>query len=114
MFQTGDSQPGNNKGKKRQNRKGGGGDHSKEKCLQCEQKGHWPHNCYSKTKVDGMLLQPKGDPPKLPGQRSALNVVANTDAKSDSTGCWYMGTPENWLMDSGAIDHMTPFGTDFI
>ena len=71
-------------------------------------------DCYSKTKVDGTLLQPKGDPPKPPGQSSTLNFIANANAESDSTVCWYMGAPENWLMDSGATDHMTPFSTDFI
>lgn len=113
VFQTGDRQPGNNKGKKRQNKRGGTGK-DREKCLRCDRKGHWARDCYSKTKVDGTPLQPKGDPPPKPNQSSALNVVANADAESDSPVCWYLGAPENWLMDSGATDHMTPFGTDFI
>ena len=25
----------------------------------------------------------------------------------------YLGATENWLLDSGATDHLTPFGSDF-
>src|SRR5882762_6023749 len=27
--------------------------------------------------------------------------------------CAYLSSTENWLLDSGATDHMTPFGSDF-
>jgi len=45
---------------------------------------------------------------------SSLNVVETSDAESDSPVLCYFGAPENWLMDSGATNHMTPFGSDFL
>jgi len=50
--------------------------------------------------------------PGKPGG-SSLNVVENSDAESDSPILCYFGAPENWLMDSGATDHMTPYGSNF-
>ena len=40
-------------------------------------------------------------------------VVDNSNAQSDSPVFAYLGAPENFLMDSGATNHMTPFGSDF-
>lgn len=44
---------------------------------------------------------------------SALNAVASDDDKYDASPlCAYFGAPELWLVDSGATDHMMPFGSD--
>ena len=45
---------------------------------------------------------------------SSLNVVdTSSSEESDATPFFaYFGAPENWLFDSGATDHMTPFGSD--
>ena len=43
---------------------------------------------------------------------SALNAIASDDEYDASPLCAYFGAPERWLVDSGATDHMTPFGSD--
>ena len=43
---------------------------------------------------------------------SALNAVASDDEYDAAPLCAYFGAPECWLVDSGATDHMTPFGSD--
>jgi len=43
---------------------------------------------------------------------TSLNVVASEDEYDASPLACYFGAPENWLVDSGATDHMMPFGTD--
>jgi hypothetical protein len=78
-------------------------------CLNCGRKGHWARECCSKKK-DTPSSSNAG--PDKPGG-SSLNVVETSDAESDSPVLCYFGAPENWLMDSGATDHMTPFGSDF-
>ena len=79
---------------------------SERKCFKCGKKGHMANHCRSKAKD-----KPKAGPSK--GDKSSLNVVENSDAESDSPVFCYFGAPESWLMDSGATDHMTPFGSDF-
>jgi len=78
-------------------------------CFNCNKTGHWARECRSKKK-DTSNQSAAG--PGKPGG-SSLNVVENSDAESDSPVLCYFGAPENWLMDSGATDHMTPFGSDF-
>ena len=78
-------------------------------CFNCEKKGHWARECQSKKNP---LNQSNAGPGK-PGS-SSLNVVETSDAESDSPVLCYFGAPENWLMDSGATDHMTPYGSDFV
>ena len=78
-------------------------------CFNCGKKGHWARECKSKKK-DTPTSSNAG--PGKPGG-SSLNVVENSDAESDSPVLCYFGAPENWLMDSGATDHMTPYGSDF-
>ena len=80
-------------------------------CFNCGKKGHWVHECHQ-PKKDKPPTQSTAGPGK-PGS-SSLNVVETSDAESDSPVLCYLGAPENWLMDSGATDHMTPFGSDFL
>ena len=42
-----------------------------------------------------------------------MNVVDHSDAKSEVPFFTYFGSPENWIVNSGATDHMSPFGSDF-
>ena len=42
-----------------------------------------------------------------------MNVVDHSDAESEVPFFTYFGSPENWIVDSGATDHMSPFGSDF-
>ena len=42
-----------------------------------------------------------------------LNVVASPSADKQTVFLCYFGVPENQLIDSGASNHMLPFGSDF-
>jgi len=53
-----------------------------------------------------------GPGPAKPNIHSLLNVIASDDESNASPLCCYFGAPENRLVDSGATDHMTPFGSD--
>ena len=80
-------------------------------CFNCGNKGHWAREC-RKAKKNQPPTKSNADPARAGS--SSLNVVETSDAESDSPVLCYFGAPENWLMDSGATDHMTPFGSDFL
>ena len=73
------------------------------KCFHCRKEGHWANKCRQKKKK-----KPNAGPSDQKDSGSRLNVV-ESDAESDSQMFCYFGTPEDWLMDSGATDHMTPY-----
>ena len=72
-------------------------------CYWCQKTGHWASKCRKRPSDKG----------KKNTRSSSLNVVDNSDAQSDSPVFAYFGAPENFLMDSGATDHMTPLRSNF-
>jgi len=72
----------------------------------CGKEDHWNSKCKQKKKK-----------PDQPGGSSSLHVVASEESThSDAeitTLCCYLRSCEDWLMDSGATDHLTPYQTDF-
>jgi len=75
-------------------------------CWHCGKEGHWNSECKQKKKK-----------PDQPGGSSSLHVVASEESThSDAeitTLCCYLPSCEDWLMDSGATEHLTPYQTDF-
>ena len=69
-------------------------------CHHCGQEGHWNRDCPKKKKPD----QPSS---------SSLNVVETeasaSDAECDNILCYLSSSTEDWLMDSGATEHLTPW-----
>ena len=86
-------------------------------CFYCKKKGHKADVCRKKKADKDKERKAKLDQsssttgPAKPNAAS-LNVVASDDEYDASPLCSYFGAPENWLVDSGATDHMTPFGND--
>jgi len=80
----------------------------------CDKLGHWVKNCRKKKSDAKKKAKEAGSSgPKLNApSTSTLNVVANDEESNVSFFC-YLGATENWLLDSGATDHMTPFRSDF-
>ena len=89
-------------------------------CHYCGKEGHHQKVC-KKRKADNKKAvkakQSNGTPPGGRGGpgSSNLNVVAMeaTDAHSNDTWSSYLGATENWLLDSGATDHLMLFRSDF-
>ena len=73
-------------------------------CHHCGQEGHWNRDCPKKKKPD----QPSS---------SSLNVVETeasaSDAECDNVLCYLSSSTEDWLMDSSATEHLTPWRSDF-
>ena len=73
-------------------------------CHHCGQEGHWNRDCPKKKK--------KPDQPSS----SSLNVVETeasaSDAECNNVLCYLSSSTEDWLMDSGATKHLTPWGSD--
>jgi len=92
-------------------------DKSTATCHWCKKKGHFAAECRKKKKDKEQLKQKKeknnqsSSGPVKPNTTS-LNVVASEDEYDASPIACYFGAPENWRVDSGATDHMTPFGSD--
>jgi len=76
-------------------------------CFHCGKVGHWNADCRQKKK-----LKKK---PDQSGASSSLHVVetgSNSDAESHVILC-YFPSCEDWLMDSGATEHLTPHLNDY-
>ena len=75
-------------------------------CHHCGQEGHWNRDCPKKKK--------KPDQPSS----SSLNVVETeasaSDAKCDNILCYLSSSTEDWLMDSGATEHLTPWRSNLL
>ena len=73
-------------------------------CHHCGQEGHWNRDCPKKKK--------KPDQPSS----SSLNVVKTeasaSDAECNNILCYLSSSTEDWLMDSGATEHLTPWRSD--
>ena len=87
-------------------------------CKHC-QGNHWNHQCKKKPKSSSSSTQPNAAGASKPDKQKpgpSLHVLDTSDCESDAPVSCYVGltaSPESWLMDSGATDHMTPFGSDF-
>ena len=82
-------------------------------CFKCGKVGHISRNCHLKKKNDSAAGSTTTNRPGS-STNTGLNVVEmEVDAKIESPIFCYFGVPENWLMDSGATDHMSPFGSNF-
>jgi len=87
-------------------------------CRYC-QGNHWNHQCKKKPKVSSSSTQPNAAGASKPDKSKpgpSLHVLDNSDSESDAPVSCYVGLHaalELWLMDSGATDHMTPYGSDF-
>jgi len=93
-------------------------DKSNVECFYCKKKGHMAKVCRTKKwdkakeKQAEKKNEKSGSGPAKPNVHSLLNVIASDNESDASPLCCYFGAPENWLVDSGATDHMTPFGSD--
>ena len=82
-------------------------------CFKCGKVGHILRNCHSKKKNDSVAGLSSTNRPGS-STNAGLNVVkTKVDAEIESLIFCYFGAPENRLMDSGATDHMSPFGSNF-
>ena len=97
---------GSGNGPKRKSKKPPAG----QPCHYCQKEGHWAQQC-RKKKADNAKANSSKKKEK-PGSNS-LNVVEHSDAESETPVYAYFGSPESWLVDSGATDHMSPYGPDF-
>jgi len=102
---TANAMHGSGSGPKRKSKKPPAG----QPCHYCGKDGHWAQQC-RKKKADNAKANSKKK--EKPGSTS-LNVVEQSDAESDVQVFCYFGSPESWLVDSGATDHMSPYGPDF-
>jgi len=81
-------------------------------CFHCRKVGHWNQDCKKKKKKQ---KQKKLD---QSGGSSSLHVVestepsGSTDASKYTLAC-YLPPCEDWLMDSGATEHLTPQRDDY-
>ena len=104
---TANAMHGSGAGPKRKSKKPPAG----QPCHYCNKEGHWAQQC-RKKKADNAKANSSKKKEK-PGSNS-LNVVEHSDAKSEvAVFACYFGSPESWLVDSGATDHMSPYGPDF-
>jgi hypothetical protein len=85
-------------------------------CFYCHKMGHMAPECNKKARDKKKKKKQKeksssGEAKSSKASTSALNAVASDD-EFDACLSAYFGAPENWLVDSGATNHMTPFGND--
>ena len=90
----------------------------------CNKKGHWAAQCLSNPNKGNNQNAASPSNQKDKDKGPNLNIVTTpnvtvTTSSEQSTSVWSLylyafGSPKNWLFDTGASDHMTPFGSDFI
>ena len=104
-FSSGNPKPTSTKKKARAN----------DKCNYCQKLGHWEKECRKKKRDAKEKSNNATGAGSQDGNKekanSRLNVVESDE--SDAPFSAYLGCTENWLLDSGATEHMTPFGSDF-
>ena len=87
-------------------------------CFICSQEDHWTKKCPHKKKGNANASSSKSAPgngkPLDKGGKPSLNVV-ETDSNEDELFFYDQSatTAEDWLIDSSATDHMTPYRSDF-
>ena len=81
-------------------------------CFHCGKVGYWVRDCQNKKKKQASNSASSSTQKGAFGLNT-LHVVATTNANKEIIFLCYFGIPENWLIDSRASDHMSPFRSDF-
>ena len=98
--------------------KGKGKDHSGLTCHYCQKKGHIKPNCHKlkKDEADGK----KKEEGSSAGSKSAnSHVLVETMASimevadNEISASLYAARSDHWMLDSGAMHHITPYRSDF-
>jgi hypothetical protein len=98
--------------------KGRGKDHSGLTCHYCQKKGHIKPNC-RKLKKDEVGGKKKEEGSSASGKSANSHVLVETTASitevtdNEISASLYAARSDRWMLDSGAMHHITPHKSDF-